>query len=106
MGDEHAQRWDPDRYASSARFVSDLGAPVVDWLAPVAGERVLDLGCGDGALTVKLLEAGCRVLGVDASAEMVAAARQRGIDAREVDAPRCLSRAALTPCSRTRRCIG
>jgi trans-aconitate methyltransferase len=41
------QSWDPDAYARNARFVSDLGAPVLELLAPHAGERILDLGCGD-----------------------------------------------------------
>ncbi len=76
------QRWDPEQYASNARFVSDLGEPVLELLAPKPGERVLDLGCGDGALTEKLVEAGCIVTGVDASAEQVEAARARGLDAR------------------------
>jgi 2-polyprenyl-3-methyl-5-hydroxy-6-metoxy-1,4-benzoquinol methylase len=70
-----AQKWDPERYAREARYVSDLGEPVVSLLAPRAGERVLDLGCGDGALTARIVAAGCSVLGVDASQEMVAAAR-------------------------------
>jgi hypothetical protein len=43
----HQQTWDPDRYARNARFVADLGAPVVDLLAPRAGERILDLGCAE-----------------------------------------------------------
>jgi trans-aconitate methyltransferase len=76
------QRWDPKTYAANARFVSDLGMPVVELLAPRAGERVLDLGCGDGALTERLVELGCRVVGVDSSAEQVAAACERGLDAR------------------------
>src|SRR5689334_20604967 len=77
-----AQQWNPETYEKHARFVSDLGAGVVDLLAPKAGERILDLGCGDGALTAKLVAAGCTVVAVDASAEQVAGARTRGIDAR------------------------
>jgi trans-aconitate methyltransferase len=80
------QSWDPERYARNARFVSDLGAPVVELLAPRAGERILDLGCGDGALTERLTAMGCVVVGVDASAAQVAGARARGCDARVMDA--------------------
>src|SRR5215510_1758383 len=76
------QHWDPDRYAHNARFVAELGQPVVALLAPQAGERILDLGCGDGALTRRLAEVGASVVGVDASAEMVAAAQAMGLDAR------------------------
>lgn len=81
-----AQTWDPDGYARHARFVADLGMPVVELLAPRPGERVLDLGCGDGALTAKLVALGCEVVGIDASEPLVAAARQLGIDARVMDA--------------------
>jgi len=55
---------------------------VLELLAPSAGERILDLGCGDGVLTKKIATAGATVVGVDAAPEMVAAARARGIDAR------------------------
>jgi trans-aconitate methyltransferase len=79
------QSWDPARYARNARFVSDLGAPVVNLLAPRPGERVLDLGCGDGALTLELVRRGCEVVGVDGSEAQVAAARARGLDARVAD---------------------
>jgi SAM-dependent methyltransferase len=54
-------------------------------LAPRAGERILDLGCGDGALTAKLLEMGCEVTGVDASPAQVEAARKLGVEARVMD---------------------
>jgi SAM-dependent methyltransferase len=82
------QSWDPDSYARNARFVSDLGAPVLELLAPQPGERILDLGCGDGALTAKLVAMGCNVLGVDASEPQVAAARRLGLDARVGDGER------------------
>jgi len=78
----HQQTWDPDRYARNARFVADLGAPVVELLAPRAGERILDLGCGDGVLTAKLVALGCHVIGVDASAPQINAAQMLGLDAR------------------------
>jgi len=76
------QTWDPETYARHARFVSDLGAPVVELLAPKAGERILDLGCGDGVLTRKLADLGCTVVAVDASPAQVEAARALGLDAR------------------------
>lgn len=80
-----AQTWDPERYARNARFVADLGMPVVELLAPRPGERILDLGCGDGALMEKLLARGCQVVGVDGSAEQIAAACARGLDAYVMD---------------------
>jgi SAM-dependent methyltransferase len=82
------QSWNPERYARNARFVADLGAPVVELLAPRAGERILDLGCGDGILTEKIARMGCEVVGVDASPEQIEAARGRGLDARLASAER------------------
>ena len=51
--------WDPRRYAESARFVSDLGEPLVALLASRPDEAILDLGCGDGALSEKIAACGC-----------------------------------------------
>ena len=79
------QTWNPAQYSKNARFVSDLGMPVVELLAPRAGERILDLGCGDGPLTKKLADLGCQVVGVDASQEMITAARLLGLDACVMD---------------------
>lgn len=45
------------------------------------GESVLDLGCGTGEDALHLQESGIQVRGIDASAEMVHAARSRGVDA-------------------------
>jgi trans-aconitate methyltransferase len=85
-GDPGAQEWKADRYAEHAPFVPVLGLPLLDLLNPQPGEHILDLGCGDGALSERLREAGATVIGVDGSRDMVAAARQRGIDARLADA--------------------
>lgn len=79
------QVWAADSYDKNARFVSDLGSEILSWLAPQAGERILDLGCGDGALTEKLAASGASVLGVDTSASFLEAARARGLDVREAD---------------------
>jgi trans-aconitate methyltransferase len=77
--------WSADTYAANARFVADLGSPVLDLLAPRPHERILDLGCGDGALTEKLVAAGAMVTAVDAAPDMIRAARARGLDAHVVD---------------------
>ena len=78
------QHWSAERYAEAAHFVPALGAPVLELLMPAAGERILDLGCGDGVLTEKIAATGATVIGVDAAPDMVAAARARGLDARVV----------------------
>jgi SAM-dependent methyltransferase len=79
------QQWNADRYERNARFVSDLGAPILALLAPQPGERILDLGCGDGALTVKIAEAGAQVVAVDAAPDFIDAALALGLDARLMD---------------------
>src|ERR1043166_8830698 len=81
-----ASRWSPADYAKHAAFVPALGDAVLHMLAPQPGELILDVGCGDGALTLRIAEAGARVIGLDSSPEMVEAARARGIDAFVADA--------------------
>lgn len=78
--------WDAASYASNARFVSDLGSAVLDLLDPQPGERILDIGCGDGVLTERIAARGASVVGIDSAASMVEAAKTRGIDARLVSA--------------------
>jgi trans-aconitate methyltransferase len=74
------QAWNAELYARNARFVSDLGMPVVELLDPKPGERILDLGCGDGVLTKKLEDMGCELVGIDSSPELVQAALKLGLD--------------------------
>lgn len=82
---ERAQTWSATGYDANARFVSDYGEDILGWLNPQPGERILDLGCGDGALSARILDAGADVVGVDISEDLLRAARERGIDARFMD---------------------
>ena len=70
--------WNPATYARDARFVADLGQPLLELLAPRNGEIIMDLGCGDGALTEKIAQT-VAVVGVDASFAQARAARERGL---------------------------
>jgi trans-aconitate methyltransferase len=76
------QTWDASLYAGNGRFVALLAGSLVEALEPKAGERILDLGCGDGFLTQRLAESGATMVGVDSSPQMIAAAQERGVDAR------------------------
>lgn len=79
------QSWNAENYARNCRFVADLAAPLLDLLNAQPGERILDLGCGDGALTEKIAAAGAHVLGIDSSHDLLNAARARGLHVRYMD---------------------
>jgi SAM-dependent methyltransferase len=74
-------KWNAADYASVGAFVAALGGAALDLLDPQPGERILDVGCGEGTLTTRIIERGATVLGVDNSPEMIAAARAKGVDA-------------------------
>ena len=73
-------KWDAADYARVGAFVAELGDAALDLLDPQPGERILDIGCGDGTLTRKIVGRGASVLGVDNSPELITEARARGID--------------------------
>jgi trans-aconitate methyltransferase len=75
------QTWDASLYAGNGRFVALLAESLVEALDPQPGERILDLGCGDGFLTRRIAASGATVVGIDSSPQMVAAARKHGADA-------------------------
>ena len=77
-----SQNWDVQQYRENASFVPQLGIPVIELLAPQKGEKILDLGCGDGKLTLAIKKYGCNVLGIDSSITMVNAAKQLGLNAK------------------------
>jgi SAM-dependent methyltransferase len=80
------QDWSASGYAAHAAFVPALGADALALLAPRPGERILDLGCGDGALTLRLVEAGAEATGLEPDPDMAAMARARGLRVVEADA--------------------
>ena len=67
--------WNAQLYDEKMNFVSRYGSGLIEWLQPVQGERILDLGCGTGDLTAQLAKAGAHAEGIDFSAEMIEAAR-------------------------------
>ncbi|HEY1767361.1 MAG TPA: methyltransferase domain-containing protein [Terracidiphilus sp.] len=81
-----AQSWDPATYGRNGAFVHQLAGGVLEWLAAQPAERILDLGCGDGQLTLRVAATGAEVWGIDASPNMVAGARARGAAAEVANA--------------------
>jgi SAM-dependent methyltransferase len=78
--------WNAADYARVGGFVPALGEAALDLLDPQPGEHILDVGCGDGTLTLKIREAGADVVGIDNNLSMIAAAKAKGLDARLMDA--------------------
>jgi len=70
-------KWDAALYNDKHSFVYDYGASLVDLLNPKSNERILDLGCGSGELTDKIMEEAKRVVGIDNSPEMIKKAKQK-----------------------------
>lgn len=70
-------QWNAAEYDAKHKFVYEKARGLVELLAPNAGERILDLGCGTGALTAEIAARGAEVLGVDRSEEMIAQAREK-----------------------------
>ena len=86
LGPASTSKWDAGDYARVGAFVAELGEAALDLLDPQPGEAILDIGCGDGALTQWIAERGATVVGIDSSESMVIAAKARGLDARLMDA--------------------
>ncbi len=78
---KESNQWDAEHYNKNADFVSKLASAVVDLLAPKNGEKILDLGCGDGTLALEIQKHGAQLIGVDLSADMVEKSRNKGVEA-------------------------
>jgi len=78
---KESNHWNPEDYNKHTAFVSQLALPVVDLLDPKEGESILDAGCGEGALAMEIERRGAKVIGIDTSEQMVAEAKNNGIEA-------------------------
>jgi ubiquinone/menaquinone biosynthesis C-methylase UbiE len=92
----------PDVYrnwrGSTVGHISDQleSALVLELAGDVRGRRILDVGCGDGELAVRLATRGAQVTGVDVSPSMIGAARARA-EQNGVQARFCEARADALP---------
>lgn len=76
----NANIWNADDYSQKASFVSNLAFSLVDILDVKKDEKILDLGCGEGTLAIKMQNQGANVVGIDLSEEMVLKAKEKGIE--------------------------
>lgn len=83
---QNRDTWLAQNYRQHARFVADMASDLLTWLAPRSGETILDIGCGDGALTRRIARVGAQVTGVDSSHDMATAARGQGLTVHVQDA--------------------
>lgn len=77
------QAWDAQTYAHNTGFVSELGADILTTLAATRGKGILDMGCGDGTLALRIRDAGATVTGLEPDPSMAAPARARGLEVAE-----------------------
>ena len=73
--------WEKGDFTRIADAMRQSGAELVDRIGVRSGERLLDLGCGDGTTALPAAERGADVLGVDIAANLVAAGNRRAASA-------------------------
>lgn len=76
---KESNNWNANNYSKHAHFVSNLALPLIDLLNLKQDEIVLDLGCGDGTLSVETQKSNVKVIVVDLSEDMIKQAKYKGI---------------------------
>ncbi len=74
-----------NNFKNKEYFISHLAAPILEMLEPKEGEKILDLGCGNGTSSLEIQKSGAEVQGVDLNTDKVQQAREKGIDASVVN---------------------
>ena len=67
--------WTQAAYKTSASFVPLLTEEILQWLDPYPGDSILDIGCGDGALTTRVAANCANVTGLDGSPNFIQTAK-------------------------------
>jgi 2-isopropylmalate synthase len=78
---KESNNWNTNQYKNHASFVSDMAEDLVEVLNPKKDETILDLGCGDGTLALKIKQKCQNIIAVDLSNEMVEKTKSLGIEA-------------------------
>src|SRR6187402_1839428 len=80
-----AEWWDPRGAFRTLHDINELRLDYIDARAPVAGRRVLDVGCGGGLLAEGLAARGASVVAIDLAPENIGAARDHAAGALVID---------------------
>lgn len=81
LGGRVAADWDPKAYERGSTVQTDEGLRLLDRLGTLRGRRILDVGCGDGRLTLAMQQSGADIVGLDPVVDMVRRASDRGVPA-------------------------
>lgn len=73
--------WEKGDFTRIANTMRESGDALVRAIGVAPGERILDLGCGDGTTALPAAQLGAHVLGVDIASNLVRAGRERARDA-------------------------
>jgi 2-isopropylmalate synthase len=78
---KESNNWNTNQYKNHASFVSDMAEDLVEVLNPKKDETILDLGCGDGTLALKIKQKCQNIIAVDLNNKMVEKTKSLGIEA-------------------------
>jgi 2-polyprenyl-6-hydroxyphenyl methylase/3-demethylubiquinone-9 3-methyltransferase len=77
--------WDPESEFGPLHHINPLRLEWINGLAPLAGQQVLDVGCGGGILAEAMARKGGQVLGVDLASKSLKVAQLHALEAGVVD---------------------
>lgn len=73
--------WDPESEFRPLHQINPLRLDWIDALVPLAGKRVLDIGCGGGILSDSMARKGAEVTGIDLSTKALRVAQLHALEA-------------------------